>query len=84
MQVSNFLISSQLIRLIHIEWREALNRLLYKLTRLHAKLEEEIRGELRRRFPDNMRLLRLKKLRLQVKDRLHGQGLRRAESELAR
>ena len=70
MQVSNFLISSQLIRLIHIEWREALNRLLYKLTRLHAKLEEEIRGELRRRFPDNMRLLRLKKLRLQVKDRL--------------
>ncbi|WP_409372967.1 DUF465 domain-containing protein [Sphingobium herbicidovorans] len=51
---------------------------------MHAKLEEEIRGELRRRFPDNMRLLRLKKVRLQVKDRLHGQGLRRAESELAR
>lgn len=43
---------------------------LYKMTRLHWKLEEAIRSERRRRFPDDLRLLRLKKVRLQVKDRL--------------
>ncbi|WP_233431890.1 DUF465 domain-containing protein [Sphingobium indicum] len=45
------------------------------MTRLHWKLEEEIRRELKRRFPDSLRLLRLKKVRLQVKDRLHGHRL---------
>lgn len=48
----------------------------YNLTRLHARLDEEIRAELRRRFPDGLRLLRLKKLRLMVKDRLHARMLR--------
>lgn len=47
-----------------------MNSFLYKMTRLHWKLEEEIRSEHRRRFPDNLRLLRLKTVRLQVKDRL--------------
>jgi len=41
------------------------------LTRLHARLDEQIRTELKRRVPDSFRLLRLKRLRLQVKDRLH-------------
>ncbi|WP_327753686.1 YdcH family protein [Sphingobium sp. SJ10-10] len=76
MQVSDILPSSQLIRSIHFDWREALNTFLYKLTRLHGQLEEEIRSELKRRFPDSLRLLRLKKVRLHVKDRLHAHVLR--------
>ncbi len=43
----------------------------YRLTALHRRLDDEIRSELRRRFPDSLRLLRLKKLRLAAKDRLH-------------
>jgi hypothetical protein len=49
-----------------------MNKALYRLSQLHKQLDEEIRGELRRRLPDTIRLLRLKKLKLQVKDRLHG------------
>jgi len=48
-----------------------LSFLRYKLTQLHARLDEQIRTELTRRAPDTFRLLRLKWLRLQVKDRLH-------------
>ena len=54
-----------------IDWKEAMKALIYKLTTLHGRLEDEIRMELKRRLPDTMRLLRLKKLRLAVKDRLH-------------
>ncbi len=43
----------------------------YNLTQLHKRLDEQIRTELKRRMPDSLRLLRLKKLRLRVKDRLH-------------
>jgi hypothetical protein len=48
-----------------------MNAIMYRLTAIHRKLDEEIRRELKRRFPDNLRLLRLKKLKLAVKDRLH-------------
>ena len=48
-----------------------MNAIMYRLTFIHRKLDEEIRRELKRRFPDTMRLLRLKKLKLAVKDRLH-------------
>ena len=48
-----------------------MNVLTYRLTVIHRRLDEEIRRELKRRFPDTIRLLRLKKLRLAVKDRLH-------------
>ena len=48
-----------------------MNAFIYRLSVIHRKLDDEIRRELRRRFPDNIRLLRLKKLRLAVKDRLH-------------
>lgn len=54
-----------------IDWKEAMKALIYKLTVLHSRLEDEIRSEYKRRLPDAMRLLRLKKLRLAVKDRLH-------------
>lgn len=42
----------------------------YRLTLVHRNLDEAIRRELRRRRPDDLRLLRLKKMKLAVKDRL--------------
>lgn len=45
--------------------------LRYRLSVIHARLDEEIRRELKRRVPDTIRLLRLKKLKLAVKDRLY-------------
>jgi len=42
----------------------------YHLTALHQKLDERIRRELKRPRPDSILLLRLKKLRLSVKDKL--------------
>lgn len=49
---------------------------IYRLSVVHRRLDEEIRAEIRRRFPDTIRLLRLKKLRLAVKDRIAA-GMRR-------
>lgn len=49
-----------------------MNALMYRLSVIHRRLDEEIRRELKRRIPDSIRLLRLKKLRLAVKDRLAG------------
>jgi hypothetical protein len=51
--------------------RVAMNPVIYRLSTVHRKLDEEIRRELKRRAPDAIRLLRLKKLKLAVKDRLH-------------
>ncbi len=48
-----------------------MNPFVYRLSVIHRRLEDEIRRELKKRFPDNFRLLRLKKLKLAVKDRLH-------------
>ncbi|HEX8667244.1 MAG TPA: DUF465 domain-containing protein [Allosphingosinicella sp.] len=48
-----------------------MNAFLYKLTILHRRLDDEIRRELKHRLPNHFRLLRLKKLKLAVKDRLH-------------
>jgi hypothetical protein len=42
----------------------------YRLTHIHRRLDEAIAGEASRRLPDSLRLLRLKRLRLAVKDRL--------------
>ena len=44
----------------------------YRLTRIHRSLDDAIRQEMQRRLPNSLRLLRLKKLRLAVKDRLTG------------
>ena len=48
-----------------------MRNLIYRLTLIHRRLDDQIRGELARRFPDSMKLIRLKKLRLAVKDRLY-------------
>ena len=52
----------------------------YRLTLAHQRLDEAIRAEMTRRLPDSIRLLRLKKLKLAVKDRLAAlaRGMRRA------
>jgi hypothetical protein len=42
----------------------------YRLTRIHRSLDDAISREMSRVLPDSLRLLRLKKLRLAVKDRL--------------
>lgn len=44
----------------------------YRLTSIHKSLDEAISRELKSRLPDSLRLLRLKKLKLAVKDRLSG------------
>ena len=48
-----------------------MNAIVNKLTALHRRFDDEIVIELARRLPDAMRLLRLKRLRLATKDRLH-------------
>jgi hypothetical protein len=45
---------------------------VYRLTLAHQRLDAAIRDELTRRWPDSIKLLRLKKLKLAVKDRLAG------------
>jgi len=44
--------------------------LIQRLIAAHRLLNREIRRELARRFPDTIRLARLKKERLAIKDRL--------------
>ena len=53
-----------------------MNAIMYRLTRIHRRLDEEIRREMQRRLPDSIRLLRLKKMKLAVKDRLFRHQLR--------
>src|SRR3546814_10059342 len=36
-------------------WREAMSALVYKLTVVHHRLDDQIRQELKRRFPDGIR-----------------------------
>ncbi|WOF41860.1 DUF465 domain-containing protein [Sphingopyxis indica] len=43
---------------------------IYRLTVLHRQLDDAVRREMRRRGGDPFRLLRLKTLKLAVKDRL--------------
>ena len=47
-----------------------MNAITYRLSTIHRRLDDEIRGELKHRRPDALRLLRLKKLKLAIKDRL--------------
>lgn len=48
-----------------------MNALSYRLLQIYSKLDAEVRREHQRRFPNAFRLLRLKKLRLAIKDRMH-------------
>lgn len=56
-------------------WSVAMNNLIYRLSEIHKRLDDEIRREVKRRYPDTIRLLRLKKLKLVVKDRLYLRSL---------
>lgn len=49
-----------------------MNPVFYRLTAIHRRLEDEIKRELGHRAPNSLKLLRLKKLKLAVKDRLYG------------
>lgn len=49
-----------------------MSAMMYRLSVINHALDTEIRRELKRRIPNTIRLLRLKKLRLMVKDRLAG------------
>lgn len=42
----------------------------FRLTELHRKIDDLIRNEQRRTFPNPFEIMRLKKLRLAIKDRL--------------
>jgi uncharacterized protein len=53
-----------------------MNPVIYRLKLVHARLEDEVRRELKRRWPDQTRVMRLKKLKLAIKDRLHGTARR--------
>ncbi|KGB57728.1 DUF465 domain-containing protein [Sphingopyxis bauzanensis] len=48
-----------------------MNSITYRMALAHSKLDAEISREQKRRIPDSWRLLRLKKLRLAIKDRMH-------------
>jgi uncharacterized protein len=45
---------------------------LFTLLEMHQRIDEALRRELRRRWPDPFRVIQLKKLKLRVKDRLNG------------
>lgn len=49
-----------------------MNPVIYRLKLVHARLEGEIRRELKARWPNRDRVARLKKLKLAIKDRLYG------------
>ena len=49
-----------------------MNPIIYRLKLVHTRLETEIRRELKARWPNRDRVTRLKKLKLAIKDRLHG------------
>ncbi len=53
-----------------------MNPIIYRLKLVHARLEIEIRRELKTRWPNRDRVTRLKKLKLAIKDRLHGTATR--------
>jgi uncharacterized protein len=48
----------------------------YRLLTIHRRLDDEIRTQQLRRWPDAAKLKRLKKLKLAVKDRLHSLATR--------
>ena len=52
---------------------------MFMLLEKHARLDDELRHEQRRRLPDPFKMLRLKKMKLAVKDRLQRLTLRKVE-----
>lgn len=50
---------------------------VFHLLTKHQKLDEALRVEQSRRWPDVVRIMQLKKLKLAIKDRLHRASARR-------
>ena len=48
-----------------------MNPRLYRLIETHQRIDDALRREQRRRWPDAFQILRLKKLRLRAKDLIH-------------
>lgn len=48
-----------------------MNGMIFHMMVAHQRLDDELRQEQRRRWPDIGRIQRLKKLKLKLKDRLH-------------
>lgn len=55
-----------------------MSTVIFRLKTVHARLDAELRRELRQRWPDQGRLARLKKLKLAIKDRIHWAASRKA------
>jgi len=51
----------------------------YRLMEAHQRIDEALRMETRRRWPDMFKIMRLKKLKLAIKDRLARLSTRRQE-----
>ena len=49
-----------------------MSQIIFRLMSRHQQLDEALRYELKRRWPDFARLQRLKRMKLAVKDRLSG------------
>ncbi len=47
-----------------------MNPVVHRMKLVHARLDAEVRREMKARFPDQGRVARLKKLKLAIKDRL--------------
>jgi uncharacterized protein len=50
---------------------------VFHLLTKHQKLDEALRAEQSRRWPDVARIMQIKKLKLAIKDRLHAASARR-------
>ena len=57
-----------------------MNAIIHRMKLIHARLDTEIRRELKVRFPDQGRVARLKKLKLAIKDQLHRTAPRAARA----
>ena len=44
---------------------------MHRLTELHQRIDEQLRGELKRPVPDSLALTQLKRTKLRVKDLLY-------------
>lgn len=53
---------------------------LYRLVETHQRIDRALRDETRHRWQDSIRILRLKKLKLRVKDLIHRFTLRRGRA----
>ena len=49
---------------------------LYRLIEAHQRIDRRLHSEMKRPLPDSLRLMRLKKLKLRVKDLIHRFALR--------